>query len=162
VQGGNGSDEMYHVTADQKAGLDAAAGGMSGSNPPVLADELAALDLSARSLLTFVEYTDNHTFEFNAAILLSDHNPAKNHVLTGAAAKAFTIDTYANQPFPIGAQLIGGQWGTGVATITAAAGVLLNNVDGGSYQVALQDGAFYIRQRAVDDWWIGGDVIPVP
>jgi hypothetical protein len=45
---------------------------------------------------------------------------------------------------------------TGAITITAAAGVLLNGIDGGSVTMAIQGGAASIKRLASDSWWMGG------
>lgn len=74
-----------------------------------------------------------------------------------AGANALTIPPNADVAFPVGAVLVGCQWGAGQTTITPGAGVTLHS-SGGKLLTSAQYACFTARQVAADEWLISGDL----
>lgn len=102
------------------------------------------------SAVSVNEKTAAHTYELADAGDFVD--------LNSASAATFTIPTDATVNFPLGTIISGGQVGPGVLTVTAAAGVVLNGVDGGSKAITAQWGEYSIRKRAANSWFISGAI----
>ena len=75
---------------------------------------------------------------------------------TGASSVTVTIPAEASVPFETGALINITQIGAGVATITAAAGVSLNGVPGGSVALAGQWSGVALTKRGADAWVVQG------
>ncbi len=75
---------------------------------------------------------------------------------TGSSAVTVTIPPEASVPFEIGALINVTQVGAGVATVTAAAGVSLNGVPGGSVALDGQWAGAALVKRGADAWIIQG------
>lgn len=75
---------------------------------------------------------------------------------TGSSAVAVSIPPEATVPFEIGALINVTQVGAGVATVTAAAGVSLNGVVGGSVALDGQWSGAALVKRGADAWIIQG------
>ncbi len=75
---------------------------------------------------------------------------------TGSSAVTLTIPPEATVPFEIGALINVTQVGAGVATVTAAAGVSLNGVVGGSVALDGQWSGAALVKRGADAWIIQG------
>lgn len=75
---------------------------------------------------------------------------------TGSSAVTVTIPPEATVPFEIGALINVTQVGAGVATVTAAAGVSLNGVVGGSVALDGQWSGAALVKRGADAWIIQG------
>ncbi|WP_189381970.1 DUF2793 domain-containing protein [Gemmobacter nanjingensis] len=75
---------------------------------------------------------------------------------TGSSAVTVTIPPDATVPFEIGSLINVTQVGAGVATVTAAAGVSLNGVVGGSVALDGQWAGAALVKRGADAWIIQG------
>ncbi|MDR5653899.1 DUF2793 domain-containing protein [Ruixingdingia sedimenti] len=75
---------------------------------------------------------------------------------TGSSAVTVTIPPEASVPFEIGALVNVTQVGAGIATVTAAAGVSLNGVTGGSVALDGQWSGASLVKRGADAWVIQG------
>lgn len=75
---------------------------------------------------------------------------------TGSSAVTVTIPPEATVPFEFGALINVTQVGAGVATVTAAAGVSLNGVVGGSVALDGQWSGAALVKRGADAWIIQG------
>ena len=75
---------------------------------------------------------------------------------TGASSVTVTIPDEATVPFEIGTLINVTQIGAGVATITAAAGVTLNGITGGSVTLDGQWSGAALTKRGADAWIIQG------
>ena len=80
-------------------------------------------------------------------------------VLEGNASSGitFTIPPHAAVAFPIGTVIEVFQYGVGQITIAAGAGVTLRS-DGAKVKTAAQYATIGLRQRAVDEWVLSGDL----
>jgi hypothetical protein len=74
-----------------------------------------------------------------------------------AAGAAVTVPTHATVAFPVGAVIRVLQFGAGQAAITAAGGVTIHS-KGGLTHTAAQYSEVKLRQRAVDEWVLTGDL----
>lgn len=75
---------------------------------------------------------------------------------TGASSVTVTIPAEASIPFETGTLINITQIGAGVATVTAAAGVSLNGVPGGSVALAGQWSGVALTKRGADAWIVQG------
>ena len=75
---------------------------------------------------------------------------------TGSSAVTVTIPVEATVPFEIGTLINVTQVGTGIATVTAAPGVSLNGVAGGSVALDGQWSGAALVKRGADAWVIQG------
>lgn len=69
-----------------------------------------------------------------------------------AGANTVTLDTEANQGYPVGVGYEVWRLGAGQTTIQAAAGVTLNGVVGGSVVISQRYQAVFLRRVAADNW----------
>ena len=82
---------------------------------------------------------------------LSDANTIQD--CHNAAGAALTIPANASVPIPVDAVIQVEQNGAGPVTVTASAGVFLNDVDGGSVQSSGQYSSFYLRKDDTNRWY---------
>ena len=75
---------------------------------------------------------------------------------TGASSVTLTIPSDAAVPFEIGTLINITQIGTGVATVTAAPGVTLNGVSGGSVALDGPWSGVALTKRGADAWVVQG------
>lgn len=76
--------------------------------------------------------------------------------MNNASANAVTIPLASTSAFAEGTIISITQLGDGTTTVTAAAGVTLNAVDGGSADISAQFAAVSIYNRGEDTWIIQG------
>lgn len=76
---------------------------------------------------------------------------------TDAAAATFTIPPHADVAMPVGAVIEVFQYGAGAVTIAGGVGVTLRS-DGARVRTAAQYATIGLRQRAVDEWVLTGDL----
>ena len=77
---------------------------------------------------------------------------------TGASVVTITIPAQATVPFEIGTLINVTQVGAGVATITAAPGVALNGVAGGSTTLSAQWAGAALYKSGADAWIVQGAI----
>lgn len=82
---------------------------------------------------------------------LSDANTIQD--CSNAAAQALAIPTNAAAAIPVNSVIQVEQNGAGPVGVTAAAGVTLNGVDGGSVQSSGQYSSFYLRKEDTNVWY---------
>lgn len=87
----------------------------------------------------------------------TNKNP-KTIWMSNAAANTVTIDTNANQAIKTNALIGVMQEGAGITSIQAAAGVLLNGIDGGSVAINAQYAGVTLVKRATDTWIVTGNI----
>lgn len=75
---------------------------------------------------------------------------------TGSSPVTVTLPEEATQPFEIGTLINITQVGSGVTTVTAATGVSLNGIPGGSVPLAGQWAGVALTKRGTDAWVIQG------
>lgn len=76
---------------------------------------------------------------------------------THASAKTFTVDTYANQPIPVGAVIEIFQDSPTDITIAAAGGVTLQS-NGAKVKTAAQYATISLRHKVMNVWVLSGDL----
>lgn len=76
---------------------------------------------------------------------------------TSGSGITLTIPTNASVAFPIGTIIEVFQYGAGQVTVAGAGGVTLRS-DGGKVKTAAQYATIGLRQRAVDEWILNGDL----
>lgn len=69
-----------------------------------------------------------------------------------------TIPENSIVPIPIGAEFEITRIGTGAVSITAASGVLLNGLNGGSAAIAIQYGGAVVRKVSTNNWLVTGSI----
>lgn len=132
----------------QQAALNALAGGVTsgqflrGNGTNIV---LSAIQNSDLPLTTINSQAGNYT------LALSDY---RNVVIemTSASANTLTIPTNASVAFPNGATITAYRYGTGVTTIQATTGVILNGVSGGSKTIDATYQAVLLIKRATNEW----------
>lgn len=77
--------------------------------------------------------------------------------MTSASANTFTVPPNASVAFPVHALLHVCQFGAGVTTIAAGAGVTIRSATG-TFAMRAQYGVASIRKRATNEWVLFGDL----
>ena len=77
--------------------------------------------------------------------------------MNSAAPNTLTVPTNASVPLAVGTQIMVVQQNTGPTTIAPAGGVTLNSA-GGLLNLASQYSAATLVKRAVDEWYVFGDL----
>ena len=77
--------------------------------------------------------------------------------MNSAAPNTLTVPTNASVPIAVGTQFMVVQQNTGPTTIAPAGGVTLNSA-GGLLNLASQYSAATLVKRAVDEWYVFGDL----
>jgi len=80
----------------------------------------------------------------------------KTLICNKATAQEVTIPLHSAIALANNAQIVAFQYGAGVLTITAASGVDLNGIDGGSVALSAQYKPVYLLQVSEDAWVIWG------
>lgn len=101
-------------------------------------------------------YAENAQTGTAYTLAVADHG--RGVAINNAGANTLTIPTNASIPIPVGAMIPVVQIGAGVTTITAAAGVTLNGVSGGSVGITEQWGGVSLWQTGADTWLAVGAV----
>lgn len=77
--------------------------------------------------------------------------------INAAAANTFTVPPASAVNFPIGTQISGRQYGAGLTSVTAGAGVTIRS-RGAALKSAGQYAEWLLTKRAADEWVLTGDV----
>lgn len=153
---GIGAPAIGEATAPSKLGADL--------RFPVMGPDPvdAVIRGGAASLTELVEYLTAQPMPINGqtgtAYTLALGDMGKEISMTNAAANVVTIPNNADAAFPVGTVINVSQFGTGVTSIAAAAGVTLNGVAGGSCDIQTQWFGASLRKIGTDDWVVRGDI----
>ena len=113
--------------------------------------EITALDARLDALETVA--LNNQTASYT--LVLTDAN--KLVEVNNAAANTLTVPPNSSVAFPVGTVIDIAQQGAGQTTITAGAGVTLRS-RGGALKIAGQYGMASLVNRAIDEWYVTGDL----
>lgn len=117
----------------------------------------------AASLSALVAYLAAQPMPTNAqtgtAYTLALSDAGKEVTMTNASPNVVTIPADADVDFPVNTVINISQFGDGVTSITAAAGVDLNEVTAGSCDLLSKFvGGGSLKKRAANDWIVRGDI----
>jgi hypothetical protein len=113
----------------------------------------AVSSLSASYAPTNQLYINNQ----GASYALASTDADKLIEMNSAAPNTLTVPTNASVPLAVGTQIMVVQQNTGPTTIAPAGGVTLNSA-GGLLNLANQYSAATLVKRAVDEWYVFGDL----
>ena len=123
------------------------------SSSRAITASFAVSSLSASYAPTNQLYINNQ----GASYALASTDADKLIEMNSAAPNTLTVPTNASVPLAVGTQIMVVQQNTGPTTISPAGGVTLNSA-GGLLNLASQYSAATLVKRAVDEWYVFGDL----
>jgi hypothetical protein len=123
------------------------------SSSRAITASFAVSSLSASYAPTNQLYINNQ----GASYALASTDADKLIEMNSAAPNTLTVPTNASVPLAVGTQIMVVQQNTGPTTIAPAGGVTLNSA-GGLLNLASQYSAATLVKRAVDEWYVFGDL----
>jgi hypothetical protein len=124
-------------------------GAFTGTAVSVLSVDASGNVLTSSPVVSFNNQGGNYTLVTTDADKLIEMN--------SGAPNTLTVPTNASVPFATGTQIMIVQQNTGPTTIAAAGGVTLNSANG-FLNLASQYSAVTLVKRAVDEWYVFGDL----
>lgn len=152
-----GSNSVYHTTGSIQVGSNSGGGGGESTmlTPGATGTVLTSAGPSAVPAWSVLHVVSTQQPGTSYTFVLGDDATCVE--FTNASAVAATIPPHSAVAFPVGTVIECCQYGGGQVTLTAGAGVTLR-CDSNKVKTAAQYATVSLRQRAIDEWVLSGDL----